>query len=404
MTAAELPRLLYVAEVPVEASFHGSALIHRLLSGFPANKLCVVETGLEESQPSRRLQGPVYHYLTPELTRLQNRHLSALRFNAVMFRAAATPRRRLLEIARQFAPQAILTVSHGPSWLEAGVLAERLSIPCHLICHDDWLSTMGLSGWMGRYAERQFSRAYQASASRFCVSPYMAERYETLYGVPGTVLYPSRAADMPAATAPPAHLAEAASPFTIAFAGSPHASYAKAFQLIADALAKVQGRLLLFGPPHLAGLRDHGLTASNIEFRGLLPSADLVRTLREHALALLAPMSFEAADRATVTFGFPSKLTDYTAAGLPLILQGPDYCSAMIWARRNPGVAQLITSNDPGEVQAAVQALAADGGCRLRLARAAIEAGNRYFGAEAATRTFYDQIATGHMAAPARAG
>ena len=31
--------LLYVGDVPVEASYHGSALLHRLLSGHPHEKL-----------------------------------------------------------------------------------------------------------------------------------------------------------------------------------------------------------------------------------------------------------------------------------------------------------------------------------------------------------------------------
>jgi len=53
------PRLLYVGDVPVEASYHGSALLHRLLSDYPHDRLTVIETATE-SDPNRRLSGVNY--------------------------------------------------------------------------------------------------------------------------------------------------------------------------------------------------------------------------------------------------------------------------------------------------------------------------------------------------------
>ena len=41
-----LPRLLYVGDVPVEASYHGSALLHRLLVNYPPDRLSVIETAM----------------------------------------------------------------------------------------------------------------------------------------------------------------------------------------------------------------------------------------------------------------------------------------------------------------------------------------------------------------------
>src|SRR5215217_1941521 len=48
------PKLLYVGDVPVEASYHGSALLHRLLSDYPPEKLTILETAAR-SEPTRRL-------------------------------------------------------------------------------------------------------------------------------------------------------------------------------------------------------------------------------------------------------------------------------------------------------------------------------------------------------------
>ena len=54
------PRLLYIGDVPVEASYHGSALLHRLLSDYPPERLCIVESATP-SLLSRRLSSVNYH-------------------------------------------------------------------------------------------------------------------------------------------------------------------------------------------------------------------------------------------------------------------------------------------------------------------------------------------------------
>ena len=53
------PRLLYVGDVPVESSYHGSALLHRLLSDYPPDKLTILETATK-SETHRRLPGVNY--------------------------------------------------------------------------------------------------------------------------------------------------------------------------------------------------------------------------------------------------------------------------------------------------------------------------------------------------------
>src|SRR5687768_14458578 len=57
---SRLPKLLYLSDVPVEASWHGSLLIHRLLEDYPTDRLRVVEGSVYESLPSRRLPGVLY--------------------------------------------------------------------------------------------------------------------------------------------------------------------------------------------------------------------------------------------------------------------------------------------------------------------------------------------------------
>ena len=88
--------------------------------------------------------------------------------------------------------------------------------------------------------------------------------------------------------------------------------------------------------------------------------------MRDEADVLLVPMSFDPADAANMRVCFPSKLVDYTAVGLPLLICGPEYSSAVQWARRYPGVAEVIGSPDQAAVEHALDKLAANPAHRLR--------------------------------------
>src|SRR5438876_1408984 len=58
-----LRRLLYVADVPVESSYHGSALIYRLLETYPSERLMIIEPDHGMSLPQRRLPQVAYRSL-----------------------------------------------------------------------------------------------------------------------------------------------------------------------------------------------------------------------------------------------------------------------------------------------------------------------------------------------------
>src|SRR6185436_15691424 len=100
-----------------------------------------------------------------------------------------------------------------------------------------------------------------------------------------------------------------------------------------------------------------GLLAPNIHSGGLIASKALVQHLRDNADVLVVPMSFHGHD-ANMRLSFPSKLTDYTAAGLPILICGPEYCSAVRWARENAPVAEVVTSPSPELLGEAIGRLA----------------------------------------------
>lgn len=387
----ELPRLLYVGDVPVEASYHGSALLYRLLQRYPANRLAIVEAGIETSKPERRVSNADYLARRLSLSRLQTTRFSHW-YTTVCLRTAVMRAGCLVSLARARRPDAILTVVHGYSWITAAELARRLDVPLHLICHDEWTRT----GTMRAWRDRVFNQYFRTAASRLCVSPFMAREYELLYGVETRVLYPCRAPDAVHYAEPPARLSVSIQPFTCVFAGTINSpGIILALRQLAKCLESFGGQLLIYGPLTAEVARASGLAGKNIKFGGLFSSTCLMETLRKSADALFVPMSFAAPERKKMEISFPSKLVDYTATGLPLLIYGPPYCSAVQWAAGTEGVAEVVTEEGEEHLAAAISRLAKNPQHRMTLARTALAANETYFSYLSASKVFYKALAPG---------
>src|SRR6476469_6184548 len=118
MTKPALPRLLYIGDVPVESSYHGSALLFRLLNRYDPQELLIVEGGEGNSRPYRRLRGVRYECLrVPGARALRTRFH---KWAGAWFSLRAARRAPALDkIAYDFEPQLVLTVAHGFAWLAA---------------------------------------------------------------------------------------------------------------------------------------------------------------------------------------------------------------------------------------------------------------------------------------------
>jgi len=374
------PRLLYVGDVPVEASYHGSALLHRLLSDYPYDRLTVIETATE-SDPNRRL--PSVNYISHPIGKARWLNTRFHPYVVAWFTHAGERQApKILQSVNGAGFESVLTVAHGFGWLAAADIAGKRKVPLHLIVHDDWPRIADVAPQFRKWLDERFATVYRQAQSRLCVSPAMSRSYEERYGEPAQVIYPSRAADCPDFDAPPANNKK---PFTIAFAGTINSDgYIEALTALQNALKPVGGRLLIFGP------NQFGLDDPNTENRGLVSSSELLTRLREEAHALFAPMSFDELDRANMQMAFPSKLADYTATGLPLLIYGPAYCSAVVWARENSGVAEVV--EDKAGLSNAINRLASDPSHRVALGKQALTSGREYFTHNRAQQLFISSI------------
>jgi glycosyltransferase involved in cell wall biosynthesis len=395
-SAQTFPRLLYLSDVPIEASFHGSALLYRLLEEYPTDKLLIVEPTASCSSPSRRLQNVKYLPFWIGWPRLLHTRFAHI-YGSFIVRRAPTLHRKISRLTRDFQPEAVLSVTQGYSWLTAAAFAERSRLPLHLILHDDWLVSLAKSPCVKNWAEKTFGQCYRAAVSRLCVSSSMEESYSKRYGVGGTVLYPSRAKDCDVVSAPVLRSREKGTGLVFAYAGTVnYKGYGDLLRMLAETLEKSESQLVIFGPVTESKAAAFGLRRSNITLGGQLPSAQLIERLKNEADVMFLPMSFAPRDRQNMEISFPSKLTDYTLTGLPLLIVGPNYCSAVRWAKENPGVAEVVETVESALLQAAVDRLVENVAYRQQLAACALKVGRTYFSHETAQATFLSALSSSH--------
>ena len=102
-------------------------------------------------------------------------------------------------------------------------------------------------------------------------------------------------------------------------------------------------------------------------------------------------MSFDPIDRDNMRLCFPSKLTEYTAAGLPLLVYAPIYSSAARWVEENQLSAELVTEENPEKLDCAIDKLKL-ASYRNTLAINAFNAGNKYFSHKSAQDKFFSLL------------
>jgi glycosyltransferase involved in cell wall biosynthesis len=370
-----LPKLLYIGEVPAEPTVGGAALLYRLLQTYPPHQLLVVQCEQNQTAIDRRLPGVRY-----EIYRLPFERLTRTRLNTVCgivrYVTASWRARKVAGLSSEFDAERVLTIAHGYGWITAAIFALRKGLPLHLVVHDHVPDTMHLPTFLKRFAWRRFKTTYQQAASRWCISPRMGEAYSHL-GAPARVMYPLRALDCAEFDSPPDRLYRQHTGLNYGYAGSLDTkANVDLLATLAQVVEPLGSKLVLYaGPNPPASLSSH----RNVVSRGYLPSTQLVQALREEVDVLVLPMSFAPRDQQSTELSFPSKLTDYTCACLPILIWGPPSCSAVRWAKSNPGAAELVEDNSRDALAAAVDRLSSEPGWRVSLAHGAAAAGRASF-------------------------
>jgi hypothetical protein len=207
------------------------------------------------------------------------------------------------------------------------------------------------------------------------------------------VLYPSRPLGAEEHAAPPDRLRAAGISPVAFYAGNIYQpGYWRSLQRLAEALGPVAGKLVLYTPYSRAAAANHGLVADNVECRAMVRWDELVDRIRAEAQFLYLPMSFDPPDRANAVVSFPSKLVDYLATGVPVLIHGPEYSSAVRWATDHPESAEVVGEMGGLGLAQAVERLARDGEHRFRIGQKALAVGRGSFSHAVVEQIFFQHL------------
>lgn len=397
---SELPRLAVVSDVVPCRSQGGELLLYRLLRDYPADRLAVVHGGRSPYfATDKLLPGVQYSSFEPEFALprpLRTRWLPFWR--AMELSLTARYAGRVAEFLAPFRPEVVLTVTDNALWVAAAAAARRLKRPLILIQHDDVAcKTTGNSPKLHHrltqhLIDRVVGRVYHQAAVRFCVSPGMAELYRAKFGAAAEVLYPSRGDDSPEPRVR-VNPALAGKPPVVAFAGALYTEGARELlRRMADVLAPLGGRLDLYTRPDPDAIKQFRLDRANVRVVGFLPPREMADRMAETAHLLFLPASFLPSEATDVSTLFPSKLADYTAVGLPILVWGPAYSSAARWAASHSGTAVLIPTQTESSVLGAIQRIAQNLAHAENLAAEGVRRGRDQFDLVMARKPLFDAL------------
>jgi glycosyltransferase involved in cell wall biosynthesis len=274
---------------------------------------------------------------------------------------------------KRFQPDVLLTVAHGWWHIQARRIAKEFNLPLISFFQDWWPDFPDVPVAFRSGIEREFRRTCAESTVAICVSDGMRQELgappnsSVIYPIPSFGRFEPRRSDfMPV--------------MRIAYFGNLY-EYGP---LIEDALRTLNSsdrvRLEVFGPRPRWTSEVEDYFRSRGLYHGCPPANELVESLR-HFQAILVVMSFAASLRRRMITSFPSKMINAMQLGLPVVIWGPEYCSAVRWARRG-NAALCVTDANPSALRQVLEKLAASPLEQERLGKSAGEAAARDFNPE----------------------
>lgn len=348
---ASLPRLVVVTDVDVSPASRGAGrTLVNLFARWPVDRVLIVT--MADQQPRRdehnhrvrdaggRVRGGIAARLRPLVGDLE----------AWWARTRRLPRAE--EVAR-FEPELLLVV---PTTSAALVLGQRfaLALRCPVVTYfmDAWMRT-DVPAWPGGSAERASAEMLRASAAWLVISPYLEDQLRQMAQAsrPSLVIHnPVVLGEAPAALAVPRR-----GQFRISYAGSIWPMHFDAIAVVAAAVARLRERgtdvqLVLHTDRY--GWESHAADWSRwgVDYGGLVPFDAFRERLGEYDLLLVAS-SFEARWAPLTLSSLQTKVTDYMAAGRPILSSGPADGACTRYLREHR-CAWILDSTDPAQADA----------------------------------------------------
>jgi glycosyltransferase involved in cell wall biosynthesis len=390
------PRVLILSDEGPQTGTAGGMLLHRLFAGHPPERLRVLARYVPVT--GEPLPGVAYRQLPTPWRRFEgsrfHRWKRSLRAFGLTPSVSISLINRLLE---GFVPDVVFCVMQHAAYYDAAHhFARHSKLPLVVAIHDVNEAFEPVFSCALKAARRRDGNFYRQASRRLCISPEMEKFCAAHYGAAGSVLYPNRSEELS-----PRPLAEAGTlrrprTLTIGFAGNLNYGYGDGLLQMLPSIRAARAHLVLYGRPPGGTAAALGAATDCCELRGFTSSSsEAWAGIQRDCDAVWLPYPNPAGTMEPLyRYHFPSKLPEYLALGLPVVVTGPDYATGVQWARRNPdAVASIPTPATAEEMTAFFQRLATDADLRCRLAGQGWQAGQRDFDPRRIVAEFHAHLA-----------
>jgi glycosyltransferase involved in cell wall biosynthesis len=379
-TVAAWPRvLIYSHEFPQTGSA-GGILLDRLLKDYPADRVRIVGP---KPQPASAPVRFTHHELKMPWRRFEGSRLNKLHRTLRSYGMVplAQPR-KIDDLLGGFRPEVVLTVMQHGTWYDSAMrYAKARSLPLVTIIHDDNEGFDRVYSFAAGAQRRRDGVFYRFAARRFCVSPEMEEEMARRYRVAGEVLYPNRSENL--APRDPSLNISLRTPgrLTLGFVGNPNYGYGEQLVKMLPALRAANAKLVAYGHEPRGAAAPLKEARDVVELRGFVPTPEEAwEGVKRDCDVLVFPyLNPPGLMERMYSIHFPSKLTEYLAAGLPIVMVGPEAATGVRWARSHPQAVYLLDASAPESWSAEFERLASEAELRSLLAHGALEAAVRDF-------------------------
>jgi hypothetical protein len=237
------------------------------------------------------------------------------------------------QAARDFKPDLVFTIAGSWNWTArlAQRVAQRLHLPL-VASFNDWFDFgVLMHPYFRGSVEKAFRKFYRNCDLAFCTSEGMLEALGPHSNA--HILYPI-GSNMPETKGEFIPSTDGGKPATVFFAGSLSAWYGPMLEQLVRANSDSQLRFEIFGSHvHASWSRSFDSAARTAGvYRGQV-AFDQLKTHAQDADLLLLPMGFDDECAQTERTSFKTKFLDYLTFQKPIVIWGPEYCSAVRIAR-----------------------------------------------------------------------
>lgn len=373
---------IITSETP-NSLYAGSMQLLRVFAGYPAENLIVLGP---EPPRGASLLACLYRELTFPVMRARNTRLHRQAMSLVMLSRCF--RRRPQHIAKllgDFRPEAVFTVMDNFShYFTAYEYARSTGLPLITITMDEPDSFEKILPVLKSVQQRKIAEVYGYAERNLCVSRQMTAHIATTYDCTTETFYfgPPDGV-VPRAAAESRHLRREGR-LVLGFAGTLGYGYGETLQRICGIVRDVPVTIRIYS-------RDKPLwSAPNMEYGGCLPSEDLWPTVQEECDASLLVYNFDYHESRLYRTHFPTKLSEYTWLGMPMVMVGPEYATGIIWGLEHPQAALVEASASLENLPARLNQLIGDAALRFNLAGGAAGVAQQDFDPQSIKRRFHE--------------